>query len=389
MADAFENILGQPQVREFLRTVVETQRLSHAYLFTGPAGSNKTQAAFALAQALVCPQGPKGPRGGACGRCDACNKVRRRRHPDVHFYEPEGAYGYLVEQIREIVADTALAPIQSNRKIYILDRVDLLGTAAANAFLKTLEEPPEDVVMILLGRTTQAVLPTIVSRCQVVPFRHIPPQEAAGIVRQNTGAAMELAQVAIEACGGSITGAIEFLKAPGNERLQFRTEVLNILGALPLADDWDLITYGADLITRSKLPLDDVQSLQKQELEQNRDFLSSSSLRRLEDQQKRAFTARSLTYLRQLIAIMRSWLRDVMMVRVSAPELVINGDALKSIEAAAANCSVEGLLGALRSVDRCEEAISYNVSPETCIDVLLYQVREVLNGKNRTHTPSL
>ena len=86
MADAFENILGQPQVRDFLRKSVVRESVTHAYLFTGPAGSNKTLAAYALAQALLCPKGPNGPRGGSCGACQECGRVMRRKHPDVRFY---------------------------------------------------------------------------------------------------------------------------------------------------------------------------------------------------------------------------------------------------------------------------------------------------------------
>ncbi|MEI3230044.1 MAG: hypothetical protein V8S24_01595 [Gordonibacter pamelaeae] len=125
----------------------------------GPAGSNKTMAAYALAQALLCPKGPHGPRGGKCGACDICRRVMRKKHPDVRYFAPEGAGGYLVDQIRDIAADTALAPIQADRKIYILDRVDLLGVQAANAFLKTLEEPPSDVVLILWAARARACCP--------------------------------------------------------------------------------------------------------------------------------------------------------------------------------------------------------------------------------------
>ena len=209
MADAFENILGQPQVREFLRATVAQGKVSHAYLFTGPAGSNKTMAAYAFAQAVLCPKGASGPRGGNCGACDACRRIMRKKHPDVRYFAPEGAGGYLVEQIRDIVADTSMAPIQAHKKVYILDRVDLLGVQAANAFLKTLEEPPSDVVLILLARTRESVLPTILSRCQVVPFRTIPASEAAGIIVQNTGASREQARMAVEACDGSITRAVD------------------------------------------------------------------------------------------------------------------------------------------------------------------------------------
>lgn len=87
--DAFENILGQPQVRDFLRSSVKSERVTHAYLFTGPAGSNKTAAAYALAQALLCPKGPHGPRGGECGACDICRRVKRKKHPDVRYFAPE------------------------------------------------------------------------------------------------------------------------------------------------------------------------------------------------------------------------------------------------------------------------------------------------------------
>ena len=107
MADAFENIFGQPRVRDFLRASVRGGHVSQAYLFCGPAGSNKTAAAYALAQAYLCPKGAKGPRGGLCGACDACSRIARRKHPDVRYYAPEGAGGYLVEQIREIVSDVS------------------------------------------------------------------------------------------------------------------------------------------------------------------------------------------------------------------------------------------------------------------------------------------
>ena len=125
MADAFENIFGQPRVRDFLRASVRGGHVSQAYLFCGPAGSNKTAAAYALAQAYLCPKGAKGPRGGLCGACDACSRIARRKHPDVRYYAPEGAGGYLVEQIREIVSDVSYAPIQAKSKVYILDRVDM------------------------------------------------------------------------------------------------------------------------------------------------------------------------------------------------------------------------------------------------------------------------
>ena len=385
MPDAFENILGQPRVRDFLRTSVKGGRVTHAYLFVGPSGSNKTMAAYALAQALMCPKGPDGPRGGQCGACDACGRIMRKKHPDVHYYAPAGVNGYLVEQVREIVADTALAPIMASKKVYILDRVDLLGTSAANAFLKTLEEPPADVVLILLGRTRESVLPTILSRCQVVPFRHIPASEAAGIIRQNTGAPIEQARMAIEACGGSITRAIEFLRSSGNERLAFRSFVLQVMASLARADDWDVLRWARELVEKAKAPLDDVVAEQEAELAENADFLQRSAIRQIEARNKRQIGAKTTEFLRQTHAIMGSWLRDVLMVRAGAPELVVNVDARQAIEAAAACADEARLYEGLRAVDRADQAIAYNISPETCMDALLFEVREVLHGSGSTH----
>lgn len=384
MSDAFDGIFGQPQVREFLRACVRDDRVSHAYLFTGPAGSNKTQAAYALAGALLCPKGAHGPRGGECGSCDSCGRVKRRKHPDVRYYEPGGAGGYLVEQIREIVADTALAPIRGARKVYILDRVDRLGTSAANAFLKTLEEPPADVVLILLGRTRESVLPTVLSRCQVVPFRHIPATEAAGIVSQNTGAPREQARMAIEACGGSITRAVEFLRARENERLRARAEILGILGSLAHADDWDVIEYARTLLKLSGAPLDEVIAAQEEELAEYADFLAKSAIRQIEARNKRQVSAKTAEYLRQTVSIIASWLRDVLVTCAGAPELVINVDVRERIEAAAAHTDEARVAAGLAAVARAGESIAYNVSPETCFDVLLFDVREVLHGSGST-----
>ena len=322
------------------------------------------------------PEGPHGPRGGECGACDICRRGKRKKHPDVRYFAPEGAGGYLVDQIRDIAADTVLAPIQADRKIYILDRVDLLGVQAANAFLKTLEEPPSDVVLILLGRTRESVLPTILSRCQVVPFRHIPASEAAGILAQNTGASREKARIAIEACDGSITRGIEFLKS--NERLAFRARVLEALALLRNADDWDLVGQAGELVVLAKAPLDVVRAAQEEELAENADFLAKSAIRKIEARNKRQLTAKSLESLRQLTAIIRSWLRDVLAVCAETPELVINVDARGAIEDAARATDEARVAAALSAVRRCDEAISYNVSPETCIDALLFETRDAL-----------
>lgn len=380
VTDGFERILGQPQVRAFLRAVVSQGSIGQAYLFTGPAGSNKTLAAYALAQAIIC-------ETGGCTHCDACKRVMRRSHPDVRYFSPEGTSGYLVDQIREIVSDVDMAPIQAHAKVYIIDRVDLLGVQAANAFLKTLEEPPEGVHMILLGRTRESVLATIVSRCQVLPFRHIPVSEACGIVSQNTGVPRQLAAVAIQACGGSITRAMEFAKSA--ERFDFRTRVVQVMESLRLADDLDVLGYASELLERAKAPLDLVRSEQEQELAESADFMAKSALRQIELRYKRALSSKTTESLNQVTAIIRSWLRDVLMICTGAPNLVVNADVMEGLKEAAASTSAPRLTRALRIVGETDAAIAYNVSPETCIDVLLLQTREALYGTHSAHNTTI
>lgn len=376
VSDVFDAIFGQGQVRDFFRATIASGRVGHAYLFTGPAGSNKTSAAYSFAQAIVCEQ--KG-----CRSCDDCRRIERRKHPDVRYFAPEGAHGYLVEQIRDIVADAVMAPIRAKKKVYILDRVDLLGVQAANAFLKTLEEPVDNVVFILLGRTRDAVLPTIVSRCQVVPFRHIPATEAAGILSQNTGVTLEAARIAIEACGGSITKAMSFAKS--TERLEFRRRIIEVLESLEVADARDVLEYSADLIERSKAPLDNVRSEQQIELNESAEFLTAAALRQIEARHKRALSAASLDSLYQMTAIIRSWLRDVMIVASGADELIINIDYAQSLRRIGSTVDLAALMKVLREAYKTDEAIAYNVSPQTCLDALLFTIRKVVYGSGSTH----
>ena len=155
---ALASLADQPRVRDFLATALAEGRLSHAYLFLGPPGSGKHEAAEALAKCVVCPSG-----GDAT--CDECRRVAHRTHPDVHWLAPGSATGYLVSQVRELIEDAGLAPIRAATKLYVLERAELLRGGAANALLKTLEEPPAHTMFVLCGRVADAMLPTIVSRC--------------------------------------------------------------------------------------------------------------------------------------------------------------------------------------------------------------------------------
>jgi len=168
----FADVVGQEPIERTLRNAIEQDKVSHAYLFCGPRGTGKTTTARLLAKALLC---EKGPTPEPDGTCEDCRLIADGAHPDV--YELDAASRTGVENVREeIINRVQFAPTRGAYKVYIIDEVHMLSTAAFNALLKTLEEPPSHVVFILCTTDPQKVPETIHSRCQRFDFRRIAPE---------------------------------------------------------------------------------------------------------------------------------------------------------------------------------------------------------------------
>ena len=165
----FDDLVGQAHVTRTLKNAVEQNRLAHAYLFVGPRGIGKTATARILAKALNC---VNGPTITPCGVCDSCKEITGGNSLDV--LEIDGASNNGVEQVRELRDNVRYAPSKGHFKIYIIDEVHMLTSAAFNALLKTLEEPPPHVKFIFATTEPQKVLPTILSRCQRFDLHRIP-----------------------------------------------------------------------------------------------------------------------------------------------------------------------------------------------------------------------
>lgn len=169
----FEDVVGQTHIERTLKNAIESDKVSHAYLFCGPRGTGKTTTARLLAKALLCEHGPTPSPDGTCEQCLA---IADGNHPDVNELDAASRTG--VENVREeIIGRVQYAPTRGRYKIYIIDEVHMLSTAAFNALLKTLEEPPSHVVFILCTTDPQKVPETIHSRCQRFDFHRLSNDE--------------------------------------------------------------------------------------------------------------------------------------------------------------------------------------------------------------------
>ena len=167
----FDQLVGQEAITATLGKALTSNRIAPAYLFSGPRGTGKTSSARILARSLNC-QNSDGPTPEPCGTCDLCRTIASGTALDV--IEIDAASNTGVDNIRELIERSRFAPVQARWKVYVVDECHMLSTAAFNALLKTLEEPPPQVVFVLATTDPQRVLPTILSRCQRFDFRRIP-----------------------------------------------------------------------------------------------------------------------------------------------------------------------------------------------------------------------
>ncbi|GJM83808.1 hypothetical protein HMSSN139_63040 [Paenibacillus sp. HMSSN-139] len=175
---SFQDMVGQQHIIRTLQNAIREQRLSHAYLFSGPRGTGKTSAAKILAKAVNC---EKGPAAEPCNECDACRRITAGAVMDV--LEIDAASNRGVEEIRDLREKVKYAPTEVRQKVYIIDEVHMLTTEAFNALLKTLEEPPPHVMFILATTEPHRLPATVISRCQRFDFRRVSLEEQSERLR--------------------------------------------------------------------------------------------------------------------------------------------------------------------------------------------------------------
>ena len=223
------DLLGHEWAVQLLSGHIKHDRVRHAYLVTGSQGIGRRTLALRFAQALNCPQPPMS--GESCRLCRTCKQIERMQHPDLLVVEAERQGGILkVDQVQELGRSLALAPYESRYKVALLLRFEEANPSASNAILKTLEEPAPHVVIILTAESVERLLPTIVSRCEVIRLRHLAPDQLAHGLRELSNISQEQATLLAHVSGGRTGYALNLHANP--ERMEQRNKYLDDLTML-------------------------------------------------------------------------------------------------------------------------------------------------------------
>src|SRR3989442_10744874 len=230
------NIVGHEQSINILRRALAAQRVRHAYLFAGPEHIGKTLLAQRFAQTLLCTGGPDPHVAplNPCNGCLSCRKVMHGNHPDVHYISrPPDKQFILIEQVRELQSDAVRKTLEGRRNIFIIQGMHEMNVQAANCFLKTLEEPEPDVVLLLTAPDPGSLLPTILSRVQQVPMQLLTTKQIKSAIDDRSQVEPDEASLIAALAAGRMGWAVQAVE--DEDMLTERQAQLEILAKLPAA----------------------------------------------------------------------------------------------------------------------------------------------------------
>lgn len=313
-------------------------RVAHAYLFCGPRSVGKVTVALRFAMALNCETAGDAP----CGDCRACRFIAEGKHPDVetltlggvcdepeHDHSREANRDIRICQVRRLQRVATLAPFEGKHRVAIVDPADRMNEATANAFLKTLEEPPARLVMILVTDREEALLPTVRSRLRRVAFRAVPAAVIVEALERRSGVDRERAVALARAAGGRIGWALAAATDPSVE--ERRRETLDLVASLAGVPPGERFRYAERLARRFSERRDDVY-----------DALDA----------------------------WETWWRDVLLVAAGREALVTNPSRLDTLRAQASQYRVDGALRVLSSLRRTRRLLEDNVQPQPALERL-------------------
>ncbi|MFQ5408394.1 MAG: DNA polymerase III subunit delta' [Anaerolineales bacterium] len=323
-------IFGHEWAVETLARDLAQQRPRHAYLITGPAGIGKRTLARAFAQTALCSQAAP-----PCGLCRACKLVANDRHPDVSILEPEISGRIIktakitIAPVRQLIRDFALRPVEAARRLAILADFEAANPAAANALLKTLEEPPGDSLLVLTATSADALLPTIVSRCERIALRPLPRKTIAAALGERWQAAPEQAALLASISGGRLGWAVRMLTEQA--ALERRTEHLVHLDEL----------------------------------------LRNSNVERFAFAER---LSKDREALQEALETWQGWWRDVYLTGSGAASPIANVDFASEIQAVAGRVEPAAAANVVNAIRGTLSALARNANARLALEVLLLQL---------------
>lgn len=231
----FENIIGNEKNKELLNQIIRTNNIAHSYMFIGKESIGKMLFAKEFAKAILCINDSK-----PCGDCKSCIEFESSNNPDFEIIEPDGN-NIKIEQIRELIKKVYEKPIVSNKKVYIINDSNLMTKEAQNSLLKTLEEPPEYVTIILIASNENLFLPTIKSRCTKIMFRKLTDSELKTILERKYNK-LDIQELMLKIADGSVNKAVSL---DGKEELY--NKVNRIYSSLENVNIIELINSKEDI----------------------------------------------------------------------------------------------------------------------------------------------
>jgi DNA polymerase III subunit delta' len=361
---------GHPGALAAVARAVRDERPPHALLLVGPARVGKTTLAFDLAAGLLClaPQ----PADRPCGECAACRKVAHGNHPDVHRLAPEGAGGQIrLAAVQALTGALALLPLEGRYRVAIVEQAQRLNHDAQNALLKTLEEPPARVCLILAADESANLLPTLVSRCVRLRLSRVPPDALAELLDERADVDSVRAAVLARLSDGRPGAALALARQPEVvlARSRLTRQLLDLLAAerrarlaaVPaLLDDAAAIVAASD----GAAPSERIEGGAPDGSPRSRRQAARRSAPGRTPAERRAAAA-------QLLAIWRDLARDLALVAHGGRSEVREHELLDEMAAASSAVGRGALVAFLARLDDMERALDSYANPELMLDVLL------------------
>lgn len=383
----WDAVIGQAIVPSLQRTVSDADAvlrgepragasMAHAWLFTGPPGSGRSVVARAFAAALQCPD-------GGCGQCAECQDVRSGAHPDVANLVTDGLW-IKIKQIRDLVPRAALRPARGRWQIVVVEDADRLGEDAADAMLLALEEPPPRTVWMLCAPTAEDIVPTIRSRCRVIPLRTPPYADVAAYLTATEDVVPEVADFAARAAQGHV-GRARALATDEDVRTR-RNEVLNLPFAL--SDLRTCLDAAAALVEAAKAEAERrCDALDAREVEELRKALGAGTVGRkpramdaavkeLEREQKLRRTRIQRDSIDRALVDVLAVYRDVLTLQLATGSELVNDDRRPSIDRLARGSTPESTVRRMEAIMAAREALEANAAPLLTLEAMALTLRE-------------